>query len=119
MGEQRLKQGKTQKFDDFLDQGGQPDVWHVAHTPSEIVVHHISGTAVDSKVAAKATSRSIKGEDHGHNRAVAHGDFAQVIRTQLGFPEDWNALEGWNSALTYGEPHPSLMARARVVEVAS
>lgn len=97
MGEQ-LKQGQSEEFDAFIERGGVPDVWHIAHTPDGVVIHQIVGVR-----------NGATGDEAAED---TWGPIAEQIRQDLGFPDDWNTAKGWNSALSYGAPHPKTMAAA-------
>lgn len=100
MGEQ-LKQGQNEEFDAFMARGGAPDVWHIADTPDGVVIHQIVGVR--------------NGAEGDEALEDTHGLIAEQIRQELGFPEGWNTADGWNSALSYGEPHPKTMNKAYAI----
>lgn len=59
--------------------------WHVARTPDGVWVDEL-GPASDNL-----------------------GGRVEQIRDELGFPADWPSVEGWDSRLGPGEPHPTLL----------
>jgi hypothetical protein len=65
--------------------------WHIARTPDGVYATELDTDDVDEQ-----------------------GVRAALIRSELDFPEDWVTADGWDSQLSQGEPHPSLLAHATV-----
>jgi hypothetical protein len=112
MGKQldpEIVQNRGELFDAFIARGGVAEVWHIADTPSGVVLHCFSGKCV----AVKA-NEILRHQDIETSEAVAlaYADLATQVRQELGFPEDWVPAEEWNSAMSYGEPHPRKVAQA-------
>jgi hypothetical protein len=64
--------------------------WHVARTPDGVWVDELGPASDDLPGRVGA------------------------IQAELGFPDDWVAVPGWDSRLAPGEPHPSLLDGATV-----
>lgn len=118
MGKQldhEMVQAAGETFDAFLARGGVVDVWHIADTPSGVVIHQFT-----AKYVAGRANEILSHQDVEVSEAIglAHTDLAGEVRSSLDFPEDWVPAPEWNSAMSYGEPHPSTMDRAiRVLKV--
>lgn len=86
------------------------DWHHIAQTPSGYHAHRLDPVGILGRAGAmRADDPELSEAD-----AIAeiHGEVAEAIRSQLGFPirGRWFNREGWNSSLTVGVPHPQLMA---------
>lgn len=120
MGKQldpEMVQARGELFDAFLARGGVAEVWHIADTPSGVVLHCFSGKYVAGR-ANDILARHQDAEEITTAEAVAmaQADLASEVRSALNFPEDWVPAEEWNSAMTYGEPHPRKVAQAIKVQ---
>jgi hypothetical protein len=91
--------------------------WHIAQVPdgrpnAGYHLHELDPVALDEAAAAAMA------EDPDLDRATAYaealGDTAEAIRTDLGFPPRgrWANRAGWQSTLSEGVPHPSLILAA-------
>jgi hypothetical protein len=110
-----MVQADDETFDAFLARGGVADVWHVADTPKGVVIVQFT-----ARYVAGRANEILSHQDVEPSEAVglAHAELAGEARAELDFPEDWVPAPKWNSALSYGEPHPHTMAKAvRVLKV--
>lgn len=93
------------------------NVWHLAQTPTGLHAHQLDPVALEALVVAELEA------DPELDRATAEaevlGDEAERIRRELDFPKAgrWFAREGWDSNLSFGEPHPKFLAEAAVHRV--
>lgn len=90
------------------------DYYHIAQTPSGVHIHRLDPLAVLER--AKALRADDPELTEPEAVAEVHGEIVDAIRTSLGFPirGRWFSRDGWDSQLTVGEPHPTLMAAATV-----
>ena len=90
----------------------QVNWYHIAHTPDGVHVHKLEA----EKLADLARELMAKGHYEDADRALADavGKYAEAIRAELGFPDDFMSLGVWHSLVSPGEPHPTLMAVATV-----
>jgi hypothetical protein len=91
--------------------------YHIARTPTGWHVHRLDPLKVLERVnALRAADPELTEVD-----AVVevHQEVGEAIRTQLGFPPRgrWVHRDGWDSQLTVGEPHGSIMDRQLVEDV--
>jgi hypothetical protein len=84
--------------------------FHISRVPGGAHVHKMD----QEKLAGLARELMSQGRHEDADQAIAEalGMFAEAIRTQLGFPQDWMNSAEYDSRITPGEPHPSLMAIA-------
>jgi len=88
------------------------DEWyHIAHTPDGVHVHRLD----QEKLVDLARQLMAQGMFEDADQAIAHaaGMFAEAIRGELGFPEDW-LRRHYDSTISPGVPHSQLMAIAIV-----
>lgn len=76
------------------------DWYHIAHTPGAVHVHLIR--------------RADPEMGEAEAQANALGAMAEATRVQLGFPEDYSQRPEWDSKVSPGVPHASLLARIPV-----
>lgn len=90
------------------------NVWHLAQTPAGKHAHQLDPVALEPLVEAELAA------DPELDRATAEAEVlaeeAERIRRELGFPKAgrWFNREGWDSNLSFGEPHPKFLAEATV-----
>jgi hypothetical protein len=91
------------------------NVWHLAETPSGPYAHQLDPDELDAYVAQEMADDPAL--PRGVAEAEAVGAACERIRRELGFPKNgrWVDREGWQSALSYGEPHPKFLEKATVV----
>lgn len=92
--------------------------WHIARVPADGVpggtyhLHQLDPVALDKAADALLDADPVL--DKATAYAEVLGDEAERIRTELGFPPKsrWQSRPGWQSSISTGEPHPSLIAAA-------
>jgi hypothetical protein len=83
--------------------------YHLARTPRGLYVHRIDPLKVSARVdELRATDPELSEEEA---TAEVHGEYAEAIRALLGFPPRgrWITRDGWQSVLSTGTPHPSVL----------
>lgn len=92
------------------------DYHHIARTPDGVHVHRLDPLVV----LARANALRADDPDLTEAEAIAevHGEIVEAIHKMLGFPirGRWFSRDGWDSQLSVGTPHPTLMAAATVHE---
>lgn len=85
--------------------------YHIARTPNGFYVHRLNPI----EVLDRAGQLRQEDPELSEPEAIAevHGEIAEQIRTALGFPVKgrWFNREGWDSSLSVGEPHPTMMEK--------
>jgi hypothetical protein len=90
------------------------NLWHIAHTPTGSHVRQLNPVSLREDALART-----KGDPElSYSDAVSEilSERAAAHRAELGFPVNgrWVQREGWDSQISDGEPHPSLLERATV-----
>ena len=85
--------------------------YHIARTPTGFYVHRLDPLKVVERVEALRKGDPQLSEVDAV--AEVQGEYAEAIRASLGFAPRgrWQQRDGWQSVLSPGTPHPSIMER--------
>lgn len=86
-------------------------MYHIGWTPAGVYIHRLDPVKVHARAQELRAGDTALSEDQAI--AEAHEEYVDAIRATIGFPPRgrWFNRDGWQSTLTVGEPHQSLLDR--------